>query len=409
MSTKSDKPTPKTIASAATLSLNTTTIAGSSSPIKPVKKKVTELTCSEIRWFYEKTGDNKWTPFRGLHSNSSKWDTFQDMTRLRWNSRIELSTTFRWMHERRKWSANSPFRKRSHSSTIFTSGTSRTSPTWSHQFTGKTTTSKFDEALGSTPISHWKRTLVMPLKSTIWRNSEIKSSPIRRCLASMIAQRDQVNHPIVTFQIVCISVLTQLKWGHHDEVQWNSVIDVLFYNNTKANRMLRFVTRAKGVYHLKRGYSVEADIDDGRPDFSDLILVIHGIGQKGYENLIAKNTSQIREAVESLMAKNYPNEKRRPMILPIEWRSALKLDGELTDTITLPRMLGFRSTLNSVAMDIMYYQSPLYRQEIINGVTKCLNETYSKFIQSHPKFTGPVSIFAHSLGSVIAYDVSHLV
>lgn len=115
---------------------------------------------------------------------------------------------------------------------------------------------------------------------------------------------------------------------------------------------MRFVTKAKGVYPLKRGY-LDAEIDDGRPEFSDLILVIHGIGQKGYENLIAKNTSQIREAVETLMLKNYPNEKRRPMILPIEWRSSLVLDGDLTDTITLPRMLGFRSTLNSVAMDIM--------------------------------------------------------
>jgi surfactin synthase thioesterase subunit len=53
----------------------------------------------------------------------------------------------------------------------------------------------------------------------------------------------------------------------------------------------------------------------------------------------------------------------------------------------------------------MYYQSPRYRQEIINGVTQCLNSTYAKFIQSHPKFNGPVSIFAHSLGSVIAYDI----
>jgi hypothetical protein len=39
---------------------------------------------------------------------------------------------------------------------------------------------------------------------------------------------------------------------------------------------------------------------------------------------------RIREAVEALMQKNYPNEKRRPMVLPIEWRSALVLDGDLT-------------------------------------------------------------------------------
>lgn len=86
--------------------------------------------------------------------------------------------------------------------------------------------------------------------------------------------------------------MTTLKSGDHGEVRWNSVIDILFYNNTKVNRFMRLVTRAKGVYPLKRGFSSECDIDDGRPDFSDLVLVIHGIGQKGYENLIAKNTTQ---------------------------------------------------------------------------------------------------------------------
>lgn len=143
---------------------------------------------------------------------------------------------------------------------------------------------------------------------------------------------------------------------------------------------------------------------------------------------------RIREAVESLMAKNYPSEKRRPMILPIEWRSSLVLDGDLTvnfnsvfkQLISLSRtqllchecsaseapwillqwtLCKFFRTSPIIIIYSRYYQSPLYRQEIISGVIKCLNSTYSKFIQSHPNFNGPVSIFAHSLGSVIAYDI----
>lgn len=43
--------------------------------------------------------------------------------------------------------------------------------------------------------------------------------------------------------------------------------------------------------------------------------------------------------------------------------------------------------------------------QIINGVIRCLNSTYSKFVKNNPTFNGPVSIFAHSLGSVIAYDI----
>lgn len=52
------------------------------------------------------------------------------------------------------------------------------------------------------------------------------------------------------------------------------------------------------------------------------------------------------------------------MLLPVEWRSQLILDDGQTDWITLPKMSSVRNTLNSTAMDIMYYQSPLYRQEV---------------------------------------------
>lgn len=88
-----------------------------------------------------------------------------------------------------------------------------------------------------------------------------------------------------------VLVLTSLRWMEHDEVRWNSVIDVAFYPNPKGNRFIRFVTRSK-VDKLKRGYTEEAQLSDGQPNFSDLILVIHGVGQKGYETLIAKNTAQ---------------------------------------------------------------------------------------------------------------------
>lgn len=30
------------------------------------RKKVCELTCNEIRWFYRKEGDTKWISFKGI-------------------------------------------------------------------------------------------------------------------------------------------------------------------------------------------------------------------------------------------------------------------------------------------------------------------------------------------------------
>lgn len=42
--------------------------AAGTTPIKPAKKKVTELECGEVRWFYLKPGETKWTPFKGKQS-----------------------------------------------------------------------------------------------------------------------------------------------------------------------------------------------------------------------------------------------------------------------------------------------------------------------------------------------------
>ena len=57
-------------------------------------------------------------------------------------------------------------------------------------------------------------------------------------------------------------------------------------------------------------------------------------------------------------------EKTRPLLLPVEWRTHLTLDGGNIDLIT-PRYLdAYRDTLNTTALDLMYYMSPLYGQEV---------------------------------------------
>ena len=79
-------------------------------------------------------------------------------------------------------------------------------------------------------------------------------------------------------------------------------------------------------------------------------------------------------------------------------------------------------------MDVLYYLSPRYGQLIVNSVTQQLNEKYRVFMNEHPGafirstrllssliasnlqilhlgWDGKVSIFAHSLGSMIAYDI----
>ncbi len=71
--------------------------------------------------------------------------------------------------------------------------------------------------------------------------------------------------------------------------------------------------------------------------------------------------------MQSMKDKYFPqlnNAKQRAEFFPVEWRSAAKLDNDVVDAITPQKLLSLRQMLNSTAMDIMYYSSPLYRAEV---------------------------------------------
>ncbi|XP_056150202.1 phospholipase DDHD1b [Lampris incognitus] len=80
---------------------------------------------------------------------------------------------------------------------------------------------------------------------------------------------------------------------------------------------------------------------------------------------------------------------------------------DTVDSITPDKVRGLRDMLNSSAMDIMYYTSPLYRDEITRGLTHELNRLYTLFCSRNPEFeeNGKVSIVSHSLGCVITFDI----
>lgn len=90
---------------------------------------------------------------------------------------------------------------------------------------------------------------------------------------------------------------------------------------------------------------------------------------------------------------------------PVEWRSSLKLDGDIVDAITPYSVLSIRHLLNTSAMDILYYTSPLYGGEVRAGLQRELNRLYFMFASRHPGWMGKISILAHSLGCVIVYDI----
>ncbi|VDK77513.1 unnamed protein product [Litomosoides sigmodontis] len=350
------------------------------SPLVPPrhrKRRVAELKCCEVRWFHRKSEtETKWTPFKGADSL---------LLEVHWRKQMEIDldqATESYMQ-----TVKIP------TSVVVLDGLYRAS-----------------EDLTTLNSIYWKDDTIEIRRGTWFLTENLQ--PIDPSMADPIDLhhlhifRSQTIPDAPVFSEKESSkkpILAELKLQDQYEVRWNSVIDITLYNNSKTSRLLRYITWGKGAA-LKRGYD-EAEWDDGKRVIKHLILVVHGIGQKGYENLIAKNTDQVREAIYTCMDKHYPDEQSRPMVLPVEWRAGLILDDGITDYVTLPKMSSMRNALNSTAMDIMYYQSPLYRNEIMEGLIRSLNNVYSLFMENHPDFDGPVSLYAHSLGSVLCYDL----
>ncbi|XP_006251835.1 phospholipase DDHD1 isoform X6 [Rattus norvegicus] len=200
-----------------------------------------------------------------------------------------------------------------------------------------------------------------------------------------------------------------------NHVDWHSMDEVYLYSDATTSKIARTVTQKLGFSkasssgtRLHRGYVEEATLEDKPSQTSHIVFVVHGIGQKMDQGRIIKNTAMMREAARKIEEKHFANHATHVEFLPVEWRSKLTLDGDTVDSITPDKVRGLRDMLNSSAMDIMYYTSPLYRDELVKGLQQELNRLYSLFCSRNPDFEekgGKVSIVSHSLGCVITYDI----
>ncbi|XP_059579388.1 phospholipase DDHD1 isoform X2 [Alligator mississippiensis] len=200
-----------------------------------------------------------------------------------------------------------------------------------------------------------------------------------------------------------------------NHVDWHSVDEVYLYSDATTSKIARTVTQKLGFSkasssgtRLHRGYVEEATLEDKPPQTGHIVFVVHGIGQKMDQGRIIKNTAMMRDTARKIEEKYFSNLATHVEFLPVEWRSKLALDGDTVDSITPDKVRGLRDMLNSSAMDIMYYTSPLYRDELVKGLQQELNRLYTLFCSRNPEFEekgGKVSIVSHSLGCVITYDI----
>ncbi|KAJ8759326.1 hypothetical protein K2173_006846 [Erythroxylum novogranatense] len=177
---------------------------------------------------------------------------------------------------------------------------------------------------------------------------------------------------------------------------------------------------------LRRGYSAsqstkptqdelrqqkEEEMDDycSQVPVRHVVFMVHGIGQRLEKSNLVDDVGDFRHITSNLAERHLTSQQRsaqRVLFIPCQWRKGLKLSGETAvDKCTLDGVRGLRIMLSATVHDVLYYMSPIYCQSIIDSVSNQLNCLYLKFLKRNPGYDGKVSIYGHSLGSVLSYDI----
>lgn len=161
--------------------------------------------------------------------------------------------------------------------------------------------------------------------------------------------------------------------------------------------------------------------NDDKP-CTDLILLIHGIGQdlakeyEGFNFIYASN--QLRRVLRKQSADPAIASVMRDgrfQVLPVQWRANLNLNSNNTDDgveserdnvftiadITIKSSIPYvRDVTNSVLLDIPLFMSH-HRQQMIEAVCAQANRTYRLWMARNPGFEkyGRVHIVAHSVSN----------
>ncbi|KAI9247727.1 DDHD domain-containing protein [Sporodiniella umbellata] len=167
-----------------------------------------------------------------------------------------------------------------------------------------------------------------------------------------------------------------------------------------------------------------------------IMFVIHGVGQKMSEKTghsFVQDVSMMRKTLKlaypAVMATtSTPQRPNGIQVLPVMWRQDIKfgmaaddqdvLEADLgtfgvedgcptLDELTLEGVPNIRTVVSDVLMDVPLYMTPRYREQMTQIITREINRIYRLFIQRNPEFIeiGKISIFGHSLGSLLAFDM----
>jgi len=190
--------------------------------------------------------------------------------------------------------------------------------------------------------------------------------------------------------------------------------------------------------------SLENNLVDNHATAEHLTLVVHGIGEMlrstelfglslpSMTSTIVDCCSSLRKNHEAVLAaheSNCSSKASTGMVeyLPVEWHELFALKSRWSqgdsqgdqqngqgsrssptpatlEDISLSTIPTMREFTNNTMLDILFFMSPNHHDEMVNIVCNEMNTVVQKY-RSLTGFDGKVSILAHSLGSVISWDI----
>ena len=144
--------------------------------------------------------------------------------------------------------------------------------------------------------------------------------------------------------------------------------------------------------------------------------MVHGVGshEERWKEIVPKLLKN-RDVMIPLTA----NKDFKTEIIVVEWHKALHSQTDkysfrqmtsnfrhrTIDKVTPKNLQALRQFVSTTVLDVFYFMSQTFGGIIYNEVATQLNIAYETFKRDHINFSGKVSILAHSLGSVICYDL----
>ena len=138
-----------------------------------------------------------------------------------------------------------------------------------------------------------------------------------------------------------------------------------------------------------------------------LLLIVHGIGANLESQKVRE--AELHAGMKKILEGGYFDCDYKIVTHVVDWKTEVEKShrfGNRLKRVTIPsQWQSAKEMYDYTVPDNLAYLNPRFRPRILETLTHQMNMIVTKLAIDEPRFKGKVSIVAHSLGSVISYDL----